>query len=51
MNAAVLHYYRKYREHGYTAEAALASARSFVHFRKRLAAMVKPKRKRKGALL
>lgn len=50
MDAAVLHYYKKFRGNlDRPAEAAYQSARSFVHFRQRLAKMVKPKRKRRKA--
>lgn len=48
MDAAVAHYYKQFREHGYTAEQAYQSARSFIFFRKRLAKMVKKPRRRKA---
>jgi hypothetical protein len=47
MNSAVVHYYKHYRAHGYTALAAWNSARSFVYFRKWLGAEVAKGRKRK----
>lgn len=45
---AVAHYYRLFRGNmERPADTAYQSARSFVHFRKRLAEMVAPKRRRK----
>jgi hypothetical protein len=34
LNPALVHHYRHYRRHGYTAEAAYWAARRFLHFRK-----------------